>query len=398
MKLTKLTDDCYLEIIKNFEHNYHTLYNCLLVNRLFCRITVPLLWADPLYNVSKHSINIISIYLSYLNENEKYQLTSNTYQVDLSCIFQKTLFEYAKFLETYSSCKIKNVISLWYQYTQDISKPSLEIPTFMTIQSMLFRSCKRIKKLNILAEDNSSFSLIPSSWFNSSELRECEFKFVVPNIQNTNVYNYINLISIRNKRIQIIHIITYNEDIPPNCREPFLNLISAQTELKELVLKYYSITTSSFMPLMRREMLQAKSQSLRKLILQGIKFDKDNLANLVPNLEVLSIKHSFGNPFGEDENNLQNLQRLELIDNTLELNRIILKTKCKSLKFFIINEKELSNEIKEEIIFLLSQNYPNITTLCYVTNYLMFSSTLEKFHSLCQLQIGEFAYKKYGVS
>ncbi|CAG8536418.1 720_t:CDS:2, partial [Racocetra fulgida] len=165
-------------------------------------------------------------------------------------------------------------------------------------------------KLNILAKDNSPFSLIPSSWFNSSELRECEFKFVVPNIQNTNVYNYINLISIRNKRIQIIHIITYNEDIPPNCRAPFLNLISAQTELKKLVLKYYSITTSSFMPLLRREMLQ----------------------------------------------------------------------------------KELSNQIKEEIIFLLSQNHPNITTLCYVTNNLIFSSTLEKFHSLCQLQIGEFAY------
>ncbi|CAG8485252.1 20974_t:CDS:1 [Racocetra persica] len=139
-------------------------------------------------------------------------------------------------------------------------------------------------------------------------------------------------------------------------------------------------------------MLQVKSQSLRKLILQGIKFDKNNLANLVPKIEVLSIKHSFGNPFGEDENNLQNLQRFELIDNTIELIRIILKAKSKSLKFFMINEKELSNKVKEEFIFLLSQNYPNITTLCYVTNNLMFSSTLKNFHSLCQLQIGRFAY------
>ncbi|CAG8765133.1 28164_t:CDS:2, partial [Racocetra persica] len=108
---------------------------------------------------------------------------------------------------------------------------------------------------------------------------------------------------------------TYNEDIPPNCQEPFLNLIKTQTELKEFELKYFRI-----------------------------KFDKDNLANLVPNLKVLSIKRSFGNPFGVDQNNLQNLQRLKLVDNDIELNRIILKTKYKSLKFFIINERELSNE------------------------------------------------------
>ncbi|CAG8505556.1 29544_t:CDS:1 [Racocetra persica] len=139
-------------------------------------------------------------------------------------------------------------------------------------------------------------------------------------------------------------------------------------------------------------MLQVKSQSLRKLILQEIKFNKNNLANLVPNLEVLSIKHSFGNPFEEDKNNLQKLQRLELVDNSIELNRIMLKTKCKSLKFFIINKKELSNKVKEEFIFLLCQNYPNITTLCYVTNNLMFSSTFRKFYKLCQLQIGGFAY------
>ncbi|CAG8581272.1 13389_t:CDS:1 [Cetraspora pellucida] len=187
---------------------------------------------------------------------------------------------------------------------------------------------------------------------------------------------------------------TYNEDIPPNCQEPFLNLIKTQSELKEFELKHFS--TTSFTPLLRHEMLQVKSQSLRKLILQGIKFDKYNLANLVPNLEVLSIKCSFGNPFGNpfevDQNNLQNLQRLELVDNNIELNRIILKTKCKSLKFFIINERELSNEVKEEFIFLLCQNYPNITTLCYATDNLTFSSTLKKFYKLCQLQIGGFAY------
>ncbi|CAG8467053.1 17400_t:CDS:1 [Racocetra persica] len=237
MKLTKLTDDCYLEIIKNLEYNHHSLFNYLLVNRLFCRFTVTLLWANPLNNINKVLIDVTSIFLIYLDENEKQQLTSSAYQINLSCtrIFQKTLFKYVDFLETYHNYKIKNIISLWYQYTQDRSKPSLEISTFMAIQSMLFRRCKRIKKFYIsVVEDSSTFSLIPSFWFYSSELRECEFRFVVSNNHNMIVYNYINLISIRNKRIQTIRIMAYNKDIPSDCQEPFLNLISAQTELKEL--------------------------------------------------------------------------------------------------------------------------------------------------------------------
>ncbi|CAG8782422.1 19568_t:CDS:1 [Dentiscutata erythropus] len=139
-------------------------------------------------------------------------------------------------------------------------------------------------------------------------------------------------------------------------------------------------------------MLQTKSQSLRKLILHGIKFDKVNLTNIAPNLEILSINNSFGNPFGEGKNNFHNLQSLELEDNEIELNRFVLKTKCESLKFFRIKERELNNEVKEEFISLLSQNYPNITTLCYITDNIIFSSTLKIFKKLCQLQIGEFAY------
>ncbi|CAG8599117.1 2275_t:CDS:2, partial [Gigaspora margarita] len=360
-----LTDDCYSEIIKNFEYDHQTLYNCLLVNCTFCFFTLPLLWADPLINVSKRSINVISIYLSYLNENEKHQLISSKCQVDLSCIFKKTIFEYADFLETYSSYNIKQAISLWLQYTQDISNTNLEHLAFEAIQSMLFRKSKRIKKFDIsVNKDSSTFHSITSSLFSSLELRECIFSFVVLNSQSMNIDNYINTISKRNKRIQSIRII-------------------------ELELDYF--ITSSFKYL-RREMLQVKSQSIRKLVLQGIRFNKNNLAKLVPNLEVLSISCSFRNPLGEGQNSLKNLQKLELEDNDIELNKILLKAKCKALKFFIINEKELSNEVKEELVFLFSLNYPNITTLHYVTDNLMFSFTLKSFQKLRQLQLGRLAY------
>ncbi|CAG8461007.1 1342_t:CDS:2 [Dentiscutata erythropus] len=210
--------------------------------------------------------------------------------------------------------------------------------------------------------NNSTFPSITNSLFSSSKLKECEFKFVALNGQNTNVDNYINLISIQNKGIQTI----------------------------QLELNYF--ITASFIYLLRSEMLQLTSQSLRKLVLQEIKFNKDNLANLVPNLEVLLIRNSFGNPLGEGQNILKNLQKLELMNNDIELNKIMLKAICKALKFFIIFEMELSSKVKEELIIQLNLNYPNITTLCYVTDNFIFSPTLKKFQKLRQLQIGQLAY------
>ncbi|CAG8454893.1 9045_t:CDS:1 [Dentiscutata heterogama] len=105
-------------------------------------------------------------------------------------------------------------------------------------------------------------------------------------------------------------------------------------------------------------MLRAKSQSLRKLELQEICFKKDNLTILIvmPNLEILSIKHSSGDPFGEEKNKFQNLKRLELVNNSTELNRAILNTECESLKFFVIYERELIEEENDEFISLLSRN------------------------------------------
>ncbi|POG58608.1 hypothetical protein GLOIN_2v1729262, partial [Rhizophagus irregularis DAOM 181602=DAOM 197198] len=35
------------DIIKYFQDDYSTLYSCVLVNRLWCRLTIPLLWENP---------------------------------------------------------------------------------------------------------------------------------------------------------------------------------------------------------------------------------------------------------------------------------------------------------------------------------------------------------------
>ncbi|GES79127.1 hypothetical protein GLOIN_2v1774375 [Rhizophagus clarus] len=84
------------EIIKYFRYDYSTLYSCILVNRLFCRIAIPLLWEDP-FSIPTENYNFIKIYLNNLNEDDKMKL--NEYGIDKNLFPSNTLFNYPKYIK-----------------------------------------------------------------------------------------------------------------------------------------------------------------------------------------------------------------------------------------------------------------------------------------------------------
>src|SRR6266496_5067511 len=44
--MSQLPDDCLNKIFEHLEYDKITLYSCLLVNRLWCKISVRILWRD----------------------------------------------------------------------------------------------------------------------------------------------------------------------------------------------------------------------------------------------------------------------------------------------------------------------------------------------------------------
>ncbi|CAG8788770.1 12935_t:CDS:1, partial [Acaulospora morrowiae] len=65
-----LCEDIYHEILIHIQDSVE-LYKCLFVSRLWCRITVPLLWKNP-FEISpckKHDL-IMRTYISCLNDEE----------------------------------------------------------------------------------------------------------------------------------------------------------------------------------------------------------------------------------------------------------------------------------------------------------------------------------------
>jgi len=92
------------EIIKDFQNDSSSLHSCILVNRLWCRLTIPLLWEDPFsiikyYNFPsyKSQYYFIEIYLCNLNGDDKTKF--NEYGINCDLLTSNTLFNYPTFIK-----------------------------------------------------------------------------------------------------------------------------------------------------------------------------------------------------------------------------------------------------------------------------------------------------------
>ncbi|UZN98872.1 uncharacterized protein OCT59_000157 [Rhizophagus irregularis] len=55
------------EIIQHFRKDFSTLHSCILVNRFWCRLAIPLLWESP-FSIPTRNCHYIEVYLRHLND------------------------------------------------------------------------------------------------------------------------------------------------------------------------------------------------------------------------------------------------------------------------------------------------------------------------------------------
>ncbi|PKK60504.1 hypothetical protein RhiirC2_793213, partial [Rhizophagus irregularis] len=91
-------------------NDYSTLHSCILVNKLWCRSAIPLLWKNP-FSIPTGNYNFIEIYLYNLNKYLKEIL--NEYQIIDSLLTSNTLFNYPSFIKYLNISKINPSIELW---------------------------------------------------------------------------------------------------------------------------------------------------------------------------------------------------------------------------------------------------------------------------------------------
>ncbi|PKK67654.1 hypothetical protein RhiirC2_852007 [Rhizophagus irregularis] len=98
------------EIIQYFRKDSSTLYSCILVNRLWCRLAIPILWEDP-FSIPTQHYHCIKTYLCFLNEDDKAKF--NEYGINDNLFVSNTLFNYPSFIKYLDASTIYNSIQNW---------------------------------------------------------------------------------------------------------------------------------------------------------------------------------------------------------------------------------------------------------------------------------------------
>jgi hypothetical protein len=113
------------KIIQYFHYDYKTLHSCILVNRLWCRLTIPLLWEDPFSIKFPKNYSFIDTYLCFLNEDSKAKF--DEYGINDKLLpSNSTLFNYPNFIKYLYTDKIFCSIKYWGDALVDKYNDKLE--------------------------------------------------------------------------------------------------------------------------------------------------------------------------------------------------------------------------------------------------------------------------------
>lgn len=294
--INKLNVECLEKILKNFTNESTTLYQCILVNRLWCHVAIPLLWSNPFeyLKVQKydHGWQLIRTYLNCLPDNEKHIVNKWILPSDL----QKTLFDYPTFLKCLDTFGFQEAMTKWKRYHWKTVWERLgHFDLDKAIGDILFRRCNGLDSLCIIFfsyTQNIAYFEEPSNAL--KRLQTCK---IIHDLQGR-YYNYVEnreqvtLVENFDVITKYAHNIKYLEIILPvnRTRETgyqLVKLLKIQRNLEEFVIREFwnpADTNAIY------DSLEGQSQHLRSLSFIRFTHFHEKLAillNSCPNLEIL---------------------------------------------------------------------------------------------------------------
>ncbi|KAF0552377.1 f-box domain-containing protein [Gigaspora margarita] len=184
--MIELPNECFIQIFNNFQHDYESLYSCLLVNCHWCRIIVPILWSKIVHKFNNK--NLINTCLLALNVEEQTSLIP--FKILLPN-YQKPLFEYTSYVTSVNGFLSDGVIN-WLNYNGykealfkwETNRDNLVKAVNRSLITMFLRTSKRLENLevgfivdnkfikNLCKNDAISYLYLYQNWIASEEIAE----------------------------------------------------------------------------------------------------------------------------------------------------------------------------------------------------------------------------------
>ncbi|PKY28253.1 hypothetical protein RhiirB3_444337 [Rhizophagus irregularis] len=141
------------EIIQNFRKDFSTLHSCILVNRFWCRLAIPLLWEDP-FSIPSQNYRCIEIYLHFLNEDSKAKF--NEYENIKNLIPTNTLFNYPSFTKYLSLNSICSSVEKWVATLVNDNRENLERLVYKSLFEVLLENEGNLHSFEFVMSRNGS--------------------------------------------------------------------------------------------------------------------------------------------------------------------------------------------------------------------------------------------------
>ncbi|GBB95368.1 hypothetical protein RclHR1_02520003 [Rhizophagus clarus] len=273
------------EVVKYFQNDFSTLHSCVLVNRLWCRLAIPILWENP-FSIPTENYNFIEVYLCNLSDDLKTKL--NEYKINLNLLSSNTLFNYPSFIKYLNTREFVYSIKKWTEgaittgnicFLQGVDLWPAEKLIYMSLFKIIIENEISLQTLEI---GHSSYN----SYLDDILGLMLQNPNFIKNIKNLNLHTHYLLYYNSNKYASFINRVS--------------QIINSHQNLKKIILCYKSF------PLYKPLLLSKDSNcsnSLNTLMLYRVNFkniiDIDKVFEQLNVLESVHIVycHSFDTHF-----------------------------------------------------------------------------------------------------
>jgi hypothetical protein len=366
------------DILKYHQNDFSTLHSCILINRFWCRLAIPLLWEDP-FSIPKNN-NFITTYLHNLNDDD-FKSKLSEYKININLLPTNTLFNYPSFLKYLNTQNFIFSTENWVEHA--------------------FKTCLEPTNLPSIFDSRKFILLTLITIFIENEVNLHTFEIVVSKFYDSYAYlDYIleiilqNLNFLHNIRISNLYIWTYDRG-SLLFENHLLQVINSLQDLKKIIFSFNDF------PIYQSLLSGNCSNTLNTIIfyeanLTCIDLDKMfNQLNVLENVHIIncsintSLVQQITNltkpfklkslylkdllninsslllllfqKFGDD---LENFGYRFLYGYDLSLKQqlfeLIIKY-CKNIKFFDLHEKEMINYQFFNLIENIKQNLNHLT-------------------------------------
>ncbi|KAF0332868.1 hypothetical protein F8M41_019118 [Gigaspora margarita] len=371
-------------ILNNLDNEISSLYQCTLVSRHWCKMSILILWQDPFsFDLIKGHL-LIPKYISSFGEYEKSILEKDGINAD----FSKTLFDYARFLKVLDLYNIANKINEWIFYLEDVKQYNetknhiisllfkLFIESGATLHEFVFTKYLNFepKTLSLLKQNDQFFSRLQH--LSLSDITH----FSLP----VTIDFFMDLLKIPTKISALELDLSYDNDSDDDCRWNFIDvliyIIKSQERLRLFSLR--GDKSSEFHGIISA--LENQKNSLQEVIVKNCHYSAEfEVLKNCKNLETLRIRNC-------SKELLKTLNykvnTLEIVDSSIDASTIVPILEKSGLLLQRLRLK-IESSIREESLLLKTLNTfcPNVTYL-NIINIEFSAQFLELIGNLQKLQ------------